>query len=498
MNILYANPADFHDITSGTSTGSPTLFGRAGYDYVTGMGSPIANLIVGSLVDTSTASSDKLVLTAPTAETAGTSFSLTVTAQNSSGQTDTSYTGMVHFTTSDGQAALPANYTFSSSDAGKHTFTVMLKTAGSQSITATDTLKSAITGMLSGISVAPAAPTNLKASAVSSSQITLTWIASSGATGYLVQQSLSSNGPWTQVGSTSSGSTTTFQDTGLTAGTTYWFCVIATGGSLTRLPATWPAPTTGTSPTAGSIWGNSYVPSENYYSSGSYEVGVKFTASVAGEVTGVRFYKQSWMGGYVHVGHLWTSTGTLKATATFTNESNYGWQQVIFSSPVAILANTVYIASFSTGGGYFGIPAPSSRTAGSPTGRCKPANSVPGGDGVYNRSGVFPTVNGNGMNFWADVAFVPSSSGNMPQGLIPGLALDCSGWVRSQRLRRPINSVAWAFWCRQPRRRGRLAPSRMAQDNPHAPGLFVVSQSHPTGRDTRVLDQEVVLHIRLG
>ena len=98
MNILYANPADFHDITSGTSTGSPNYSAGRGYDYVTGMGSPIANLIVGSLVDTSTASSDKLVLTAPTAETAGTSFSLTVTAQNSSGQTDTSYTGMVHFT----------------------------------------------------------------------------------------------------------------------------------------------------------------------------------------------------------------------------------------------------------------------------------------------------------------------------------------------------------------------------------------------------------------
>ncbi len=83
-----------------------------------------------------------------------------------------------------------------------HTFTVTLKTAGSQSITATDTTTSAITGTLSGISVAPAAPTSLIASAVSSSQINLTWTASSGATGYLVQQSLSSSG-WTQVGSTS-------------------------------------------------------------------------------------------------------------------------------------------------------------------------------------------------------------------------------------------------------------------------------------------------------
>ena len=156
MSILYANPADFHDITSGRSTGRPHYSAGPGYDYVTGLGSPIANLIVGSLDGTSTASYDKLVLAAPTAETAGTSFSLTVTAQNSTGVTDTGYTGTVQFTSSDVQAGLPANFTFTAGDAGTYTFTVTLKTAGSQSITATDTTASAITGTLSGISVSPA------------------------------------------------------------------------------------------------------------------------------------------------------------------------------------------------------------------------------------------------------------------------------------------------------------------------------------------------------
>src|SRR5271165_1052025 len=156
MSILYANPADFHDITSGRSTGRPHYSAGPGYDYVTGLGSPIANLIVGSLDGTSTASYDKLVLAAPTAETAGTSFSLAVTAQNSTGVTDTRYTGTVQFTSSDVQAGLPANFTFTAGDAGTYTFTVTLKTAGSQSITATDTTASAITGTLSGISVSPA------------------------------------------------------------------------------------------------------------------------------------------------------------------------------------------------------------------------------------------------------------------------------------------------------------------------------------------------------
>ncbi len=156
MNILYENPTDFHDITSGTSTGNPQYSAGPGYDYVTGLGSPIANLIVGSLDATSTSSHDTLVLAAPTAETAGTSFNLTVTAENSSGATDTDYLGTIQFTSSDVQAGLPANFTFTAADDGTYTFTVTLKTAGSQSITATDTTTSAITGTLSGISVSPA------------------------------------------------------------------------------------------------------------------------------------------------------------------------------------------------------------------------------------------------------------------------------------------------------------------------------------------------------
>ena len=134
---------------------------------------------------------------------------------------------------------------------------------------------------------------------------------------------------------------------------------------------------------------------------------------MAGTVTGVRFYKQTWMGGYTHVGHLWSSTGTLLATATFTNETASGWQQVNFSSPVAISANTVYIVSFSTGGGYFGITHQLlHQRRGRPAARCTPwPTASSGGDGVYHSgNGSFPSVSGSGMNFWADVAFSPSSS----------------------------------------------------------------------------------------
>ncbi len=517
MDILYQNASDFHDITSGTSVGSPHYSAGPGYDYVTGVGTPIANLVVGSLVGTPTAPVDHLVLSAPATATAGTSFTLTITAETASGATDTGYVGTIAFTSTAAKAGLPSNFTFPAADDGTATFTVTLDGAGSQTITATDTSTGAITGTTSaiavspaaasqfvlsglsstatvgaaetvtvtaedpygnvatgytgtvhftsndtaailpsnytfntttdqgvhtfsitfgtagtqsvsvtdttsgfsatqsGIAVAPAAPTNLAATAISSTQINLTWTGSSGATGYLIQESLSSSTGWSQIGTTAGGTTIFDVTTGLTAGTTYFFRVIATVGSTDSAASNVAnATTTGTAPSADSIWSNSYVPSEDYYSYGSYEVGVKFTSSVAGEVTGIRFYKQTWMGGYLHVGHLWSSTGTLLATATFTNETSYGWQQINLSTPVAIKANTVYIVSFSTGGGYFGLTSTTFLSGGVTNGPLEALpNSVSGGDGVYNnRSGRFPNVDGDGMNFWADVAFAPSSSGN--------------------------------------------------------------------------------------
>src|SRR5439155_84011 len=96
-----------------------------------------------------------------TPTTAGVSHSFTVTAEDSSGNIVSGYTGTVVFTSSDGQAVLPANYTFSAGDAGVHTFSATLKTAGSQSLTATDTANGAITGSQSGITVNPAAANSL-------------------------------------------------------------------------------------------------------------------------------------------------------------------------------------------------------------------------------------------------------------------------------------------------------------------------------------------------
>ena len=87
------------------------------------------------------------------------------------------------------------------------------------------------------------------------------------------------------------------------------------------------------------------------------ELGVKFTANSNGFITGIRFYKGVNNTG-THLGHLWTNTGTLLATATFTGETATGWQQVNFTTPVAITANTVYVASYYSPTGDFSINRP--------------------------------------------------------------------------------------------------------------------------------------------
>ena len=77
--------------------------------------------------------------------TAGTPQSVTVTLTDGLGNVVTGYVGTVHFTSSDGNALLPANYTFTAADQGKHTFQVTFKSPGSQSLTVTDTANSALT-----------------------------------------------------------------------------------------------------------------------------------------------------------------------------------------------------------------------------------------------------------------------------------------------------------------------------------------------------------------
>ena len=84
------------------------------------------------------------------------------------------------------------------------------------------------------------------------------------------------------------------------------------------------------------------------------ELGVKLRSDVAGSITGIRFYKTAGNNGS-HTGTLWSSGGTSLATVTFTGESATGWQEATFDTPVAIEADTTYIASYHTTSGNYSI-----------------------------------------------------------------------------------------------------------------------------------------------
>jgi hypothetical protein len=160
-------------------------------------------------------------------------MSVTVTLLDANGNVVTGYTGIVHFASSDAQAVLPANYAFKSSDAGTHTFSVTLKTAGSQSVTVTDTANSSLTASVTGITVTPAALSALafggqpgSTTAGSAFNVTLTVMDAYGnvATGYTGTAHFSSSDgqaapPADYAFTTSDAGTHTFAVTLKTAGT---------------------------------------------------------------------------------------------------------------------------------------------------------------------------------------------------------------------------------------------------------------------------------------
>jgi hypothetical protein len=190
----------------------------------------------------------RLAVIAPTGATAGSPFQVTVSARDQYGNMVTGYAGTVHFTSSDSQALLPAD---SALTGGTATFSVTLKTAGPQTISATDTNNAGITGSSNAVTVLPAGLDHFKFDTVSSPQavgasfgVTITAYDAYGnvATGYAGTPTLSdtsgtisptttgafSNGSWSgQVTVNKAGSDLITATDGSHSGTSNSFTVIA-------------------------------------------------------------------------------------------------------------------------------------------------------------------------------------------------------------------------------------------------------------------------------
>src|SRR5579862_7634063 len=138
--------------------------------------------------------------------------------------------------------------------------------------------------------------------------------------------------------------------------------------------------------------------------------GLRFQVNSTGYITGVRFYKEPSDTGS-HIGSLWSSTGTLLASGTFTNETASGWQELDFSSPVAVTAGTIYVASFFTSTGY-----PAATSAGLASAVTNGPLTALAGGGVYAyaSSNTFPTSTYNNNNYWVDVVYSQTAGSTAP------------------------------------------------------------------------------------
>jgi hypothetical protein len=183
------------------------------------------------------------VITMPAAVGTGNATDATVTAYDANYNVATGYTGTIHFTSTDGAATLPLNYTFTGVDAGVHTFAcgITMRTTGIQVVTATDVADVTINGS-QGLTVAvfPATPTGLLATAATATQVNVSWSASSGATQYeLVRKSPSSD--YATITTTSS---TSHSDTSVTGGGTYVYKVRAIDAAAHQSAFSTPDPAT--------------------------------------------------------------------------------------------------------------------------------------------------------------------------------------------------------------------------------------------------------------
>ncbi len=189
--------------------------------------------------------------------------------------------------------------------------------------------------------------------------------------------------------------------------TQYTLTAINSAGSKTA-PVTVTVNSSSPSPSPSvSLWPSTAVPPMYLTVGGAVELGLKFRSDVAGKVTGIRFYKNSYNTG-VHSGSLWSANGQLLASGVFSNETATGWQMLTFPAPVSIAANTTYIASYHTNASTASVGFElQSRGVDTPPLHAL-RTGVDGNNGVYifGGGGMFPVQGTSGYNFWVDVLFV--------------------------------------------------------------------------------------------
>ena len=131
---------------------------------------------------------------------------------------------------------------------------------------------------------------------------------------------------------------------------------------------------------------------------------MRFVSANAGQIQAIRYYKAAGETG-PHVGRIWSSTGQLLASVTFTNETASGWQQQSLAAPLFITAGISYTVSVNANS-YYALTSNGFSAAISNGGLTA---SI--GAGVYNDdTGLYPALIYQNENYFRDVVFVAGTS----------------------------------------------------------------------------------------
>jgi hypothetical protein len=146
--------------------------------------------------------------------------------------------------------------------------------------------------------------------------------------------------------------------------------------------------------------------SPNFTDNVPYELGMKFSSAKGGQITAIRFWKAASETGS-HAGKIWSATGTLLTSVSFTSETASGWQNQALATPLNIQANTTYVVSVNANT-YYVI---SSDQLASSIVSGDLSSVADGSNGVYNTSpNSFPSSSYRNSNYYRDIAFVVGSS----------------------------------------------------------------------------------------
>lgn len=139
----------------------------------------------------------------------------------------------------------------------------------------------------------------------------------------------------------------------------------------------------------------------------SVELGVRFQSEQAGTINGIRFYQSAENTG-THVVDLWDNNGNILATAS-SDDVVVGWHEIDFASPVSILANTIYVASYHTNVGHYADDTGvfSADYDNSPLHAPADDQYQPNGVYSYGDAQSFPDSGWNQSNYFVDVDFHP-------------------------------------------------------------------------------------------